>query len=151
MDFFLQNVRKNSVTIIYDSSADSFAITAPENIEDVKNIKNIFSKRNFIEHEESIDSEDDHANNTMEAYSVRLVERSYIYLLQQVDVLCEKRFKEFKSLLELSPETQSYKENDFKSDNLIEMLEFRRFLTRYLHVADNSEYKDITYYSLFLE
>lgn len=151
MDFFLQEIKKDTLTIKYSDSAEFFAVTSEKNIGDISKLKKYFTCKNFSEDDESITPSKNIDEEVLPAYAIRIDEKKYLEILKEVDSICKKRCNEFFSFIEMTPEEEGYKENEFISDNLLEILSFRRFLNKYLNVIQDNEYKDKTYYSLFVE
>ena len=151
MDFFLQEINKASLTIEYEDSAEFFAITAESNIADIAKLKKYFTRRNFSETKDNVTPVKTDNNETLSAYAISILDKDYIKILKEIDAICKKRYEEFCALTEMSPNDEEYKRINFKSDNLIEILSFRRFLNKYLDVTEKSEFQKFTYYSLFVD
>ncbi len=148
IDFYLDKVPKKDIVIFYKQDCDRFSLRSKLNSEEINEVSYYFKKRNFSELTRDEYNKKDNINEKKQSNAICLHVNDDLYekFVFTVDELAKKRIKHIYSTSKNRKIGDGNWED--KLDSLIELLEFRRFVTRYYTVRNQKKYVNMCYYAI---
>ncbi|WP_157174371.1 hypothetical protein [Thiocystis violascens] len=146
LDFYLDEASIDAISIRYNEKCDRYSIRSKKNAEDLDRASIYFTKKKLFLEKGDVNIAQGEMPRAEQAICIFISSDQYEPFVNFLEKICKERLRE--SIEAHDSKKTSDPELEDTLDSLIEIFEFRRFVTRYFSVKGDKKYQKKCYYSI---